>query len=315
MEASSNQSTPRYPVRLAALRTGLTPHTLRAWERRYNLVAPSRSEGGQRLYSDLDLQRLRLLRRLTDRGHSIARLAGASLEELQRTAREHDLPDLREPKPPAGDSGAEEFCAAALEAVRKLDGGELQTVLERAAVKLGVPAFLDLVAVPSLQMIGQAWSEGTVSIGQEHLATSVFRRVLGWILHVYEASEGGPRLVVATPPRYLHELGAMLAADSAAAEGWDVTYLGADLPMADILASARQVDANVVALSLVHPSVDPALVSDLERLRNGLDSRTALLLGGAAATATGDRLRTLGAQVVDSLDEFRSSLRRLKERE
>ena len=257
---------------------------------------------------------MRLLRRLTDRGHSIARLAGASFEELQRTAREQDLPALREAKPSASDSGAEEFRSAALEAVRKLDGGELQAVLERAAVKLGVPAFLDLVAGPSLQMIGQGWSDGTVSIGQEHLATSVFRRVLGWILRVYEAKQGGPRLVVATPPRQVHELGAMLAAGSAAAEGWDVTYLGADLPIADILASARQMDANGVALSIVHPSIDPTLLSDLERLRGGLDSRAALLLGGAAASAGRERLTALGADVLDSLDDFRTSLRRLEER-
>ena len=314
MPAPDTDSTPRHPVRFAALRTGLTPHTLRAWERRYQVVAPSRSEGGQRLYSDLDVQRLKLLRRLTERGHSIARLAGVSLEELQRTAREHDLPEARGARAPADDVGAEEFRSEVLEAVRKLDSAELQAVLERAAVTLGVSGFLHLVAGPSLQTIGQGWSEGTVSIGQEHMATSVFRRVLGWILRVYEAKDGGPRLVVATPPRYIHELGAMLAADSAASEGWEVTYLGADLPVEDILASARQVDAAGVALSVIYPAIDAALMGELERLRAGLDPRTALLLGGAAASADRDRLQGLGAEVVDSLDDFRIRLRRLQQR-
>jgi DNA-binding transcriptional MerR regulator len=73
---------PRYPVRLVARRTGLTPHVLRAWERRYGVVVPARSEGGQRLYSDADIRRLELLRRLTDAGHSIARLARLPAEEL-----------------------------------------------------------------------------------------------------------------------------------------------------------------------------------------------------------------------------------------
>ena len=314
MQAPDTDSTPRHPVRLAALRTGLTPHTLRAWERRYRVVVPSRSEGGQRLYSDLDVQRLKLLRRLTERGHSIARLAGVSLEELQRTAREHDIPEVRSMKSPSEEAGAEEFRSEVLEAVQKLDGTELQSVLERAAVTLGVPGFLHLVAGPSLQTIGQGWSDGTVSIGQEHMATSVFRRVLGWILRVYEGKDGGPRLVVATPPRYIHELGAMLAADSAASEGWQVTYLGADLPIEDILASARKVDAAGVALSVVYPAVDAALVGNLERLRAGLDPRAVLLVGGAAASADRDRLTGLGAEVVDSLDDFRIRLRRLQER-
>jgi DNA-binding transcriptional MerR regulator/methylmalonyl-CoA mutase cobalamin-binding subunit len=298
---------------MAALRTGLSPHTLRAWERRYQVVAPSRSEGGQRLYSDRDVQRLKLLRRLTERGHSIARLAKSSLEELQRTARDHELPEPRGTKPLADGGEAEEFRSAALEAVRKLDGGDLQAVLERAAVTLGVPDFLDQVAGPCLQAIGQGWSEGSLSIGQEHLASAVFRRVLGWILRVYEVKNGAPRLVVATPPRHIHELGAMLAADAAAAEGWDVTYLGADLPIAEILASARQVGANAVALSVVYPKADASLIIDLEQLRRGLDPRIAVLAGGAAAVEDRERLGALGTHVVDSLGEFRLALSRVSQ--
>ncbi len=287
----------------------MTPHTLRAWERRYRVVSPVRSEGGQRLYSDLDVQRLRLLHRLTERGHNIGRLAGASLADLQTMAREEDLPGMKEPREQGVESGAGEFRSAVLGAVRKMDGGELQAVLERAAVTLGVPGFLDLVAGPSLQKIGQGWSEGTVSIAQEHLATAVFRRVLGWILRVYEVKDGGPRLVVATPPRHVHELGAMLSAGAAAAEGWDVTYLGADLPIADLLASARQVGANAVALSVVYPKVDAGLIVDLEQLRSGLTPQSAVLLGGAAAAQDRERLTALGAQVVDSLSELRVVLR------
>src|SRR6476620_4370976 len=75
---------PGYPVRLVAVRTGLSPHVLRAWERRYSAVTPTRTEGGQRLYSDLDVQRLLHLQRLTDRGHAIGRIAALPLDELAR---------------------------------------------------------------------------------------------------------------------------------------------------------------------------------------------------------------------------------------
>ncbi len=314
MESPISPETPRHAVRVTALRTGLTPHVLRAWERRYQVVVPSRSEGGQRLYSDLDVQRLVLLRRLTERGHSIARLAGASQEDLERTARDDGGPRSVERKPLAAVSGSEDFRLAALNAARRLDAAELHVVLERAAVTLGVPAFLDQVVSPTLRGIGDGWSDGTVSIAQEHLASGVVRRVLGWILRVYEIGNSAPRLVVATPPRQVHEMGAMLAGAAAAAEGWDVTYLGADLPIAEILASVGQVDARGVALSIVYPAIDPGLVSDLEELRMGLGSRTPLLLGGFAASQDRERLTTLGAQVVDSLDDFRDSLYRLRER-
>ncbi len=307
--------TPRHPVRVTALRTGLTPHVLRAWERRYQVVQPSRSEGGQRLYSDLDVRRLKLIRGLAQRGHSLAQLGHASLDELERTLHEEGGSRSPEPKAPAVDSGAEEIRSAVLAAARRLDAAELQAILEQATVTLGVLGFLEQVAGPSLQRLGQGWSEGTVSIAQEHLATAVFRRVLGWILRVYEVGHSAPRLVVATPPRQMHELGAMLAAASAAAQGWDVTYLGADLPIADILAAARQVEAKGVALSIVYPASDPGLVSNLEQLRSGLDMRSALLLGGGAALQDRERLTAAGAQVVDSLPEFRASLGRLRERD
>src|SRR4026208_2528248 len=85
---ASLSETPRHPVRVTALRTGLTPHVLRAWERRYQVVHPIRTEGGQRLYSDLDVQRLKLIRSLAQRGHSLAQLGPASLEDLERRVQE-----------------------------------------------------------------------------------------------------------------------------------------------------------------------------------------------------------------------------------
>lgn len=314
MQTPNNSSTSRHSVRYTALKTGLTPHVLRAWERRYGAISPTRSEGGQRLYSDQDVQRLRLLRRLTERGHRIGRLAEASLADLQQIAREEDLPGLREPREPADDLEADQFRSAALGAVRKLDGRELQAVLERAAATLGVPRFLEIVGGPVLQKVGQGWSDGTVSIAQEHLASAAFQRVLGWILRVYGVKDNAPRLVVATPPRHVHELGAMLAAGAAAAQGWDVIYLGADLPVAEILASARLVGANAVALSVIYPKVDAGLIIDLEQLRSGLAPKAAILLGGTAAAQDRDRLSALGAQVVESLAEFRTTLRGLAER-
>jgi MerR family transcriptional regulator, light-induced transcriptional regulator len=256
---------------------------------------------------------LRLLRRLTDRGHSIARLAGASLEDLEQSAREEAGLKPVEVEALTPDSEAGEFRSAVLNAAHRLDAAALHAVLERAAVTLGIPGFLDQVVGPSLQEIGQGWSNGTVTIAQEHLATAVFRRVLGWLLGVYEVNHSAPRLVVATPPRQLHELGAMLAASAAAAQGWDVTYLGADLPVAEILSSARQVAANGVALSIVYPAVDPVLVGDLQQLRSGLDPRTPVILGGSAAVQSPDRLVSLGVQVVNPMTEFRTLLRRLRE--
>jgi len=317
----SPSTEPRHPVRLVAQRTGLTPHVLRAWERRYGAVSPSRSDGGQRLYSDLDIERLRTLHRLSEAGHSIAPLARLSLEELERLARADAAaaepppdrgrpPDRERPGPEQAPSAAPgELVAEALAATTALDAARLQAALERGAIALGVPVFLDQIAGPLLREIGEGWRDGRFGIAHEHFASAAVRRVLGWILRTFEVSGAAPRLVAATPSGQLHELGAMLVAAAAAAEGWGVTYLGADLPAADVLAAARQSRARVVALSALHPADDPALVGYVAELRRALPRDVRLLIGGPAATAHHQALAALGAEVLEDLGDFRLVLR------
>jgi MerR family transcriptional regulator, light-induced transcriptional regulator len=308
-----NPAEPRHPVRVAASKSGVNPHVLRAWERRYGVVTPVRSEGGQRLYSDLDVERLRLLRRLTGRGHGIGQLSRLSSDELERMIREEE--PAGEPMATAvalGDRAAE-FCAAAVGAAQRLDAGALQAVLERATVSLGVPEFLERVAAPAIREIGHGWQNGTMTVGQEHLATVVFRRVLGWIIDTVEAGESEARLLVATPPGKMHELGALLAGAAAASEGWEVVYLGADLPASEVLSAAEQADVQAVALSIVLPAGDADLTQTIRQIREGLPPAVQLFLGGAAVDEDPERFRKLGARIIESLEAFRATLRSLKE--
>src|SRR5829696_7924106 len=129
----SSFDTPQHPVRLVANLTGLSPHVLRAWERRYGVVAPHRSQGGQRLYSDQDVERLRRLRLLTAKGHSISRIATLSLPELERLEAEAPPAPAMAPDGAVESSAAAELVAEALRAVRELDADALQGVLQRAA--------------------------------------------------------------------------------------------------------------------------------------------------------------------------------------
>ncbi|MGZ8399298.1 MAG: MerR family transcriptional regulator [Gemmatimonadales bacterium] len=315
MNQDSSFDTPRHPVRLVAIRTGLSPHVLRAWERRYGVVAPDRSEGGQRLYSDHDVERLRQLRQLTRRGHSISRIATLSLAELERL-------EQQEPPAPAvpragavESSAAAEFVGEALSAVRGLDAGELQAVLQRGAVTLGGPVFLDEVVAPAVEAVGHGWSSGSLSVAQEHMSTAVFRRALEWLGEVYRVEGEAPRLVVATPPGEAHELGALMVATCAAAEGWGITYLGPDLPVAELLAAVRDIEARAVALSIVYSSNDEGFLAAIEATRVGLPEGTPLLVGGAAANRLREALEASGAIVLDSLPDLRVRLREFGEAE
>jgi len=311
----SSFDTPRHPVRLVANRTGLSPHVLRAWERRYAVVAPHRSQGGQRLYSDHDVERLRRLSQLTGRGHSISRIASLPLEELERL--EEQAPSAPAVRRAGEDesSAAAELVGEALRAVRRLDAEELQAVLQRGAITLGGPVFLDEVVAPAVEAVGDGWSRGALSVAKEHMSTAVFRRVLEWQLGAYRVDDDMPRLVVATPPGESHELGALMVAVSAVGQGWGITYLGPDLPVVELLAAARDIEARAVALSTVYSPNDEKLLAAVKATREGMPKRTPLIIGGAAANRLREPMGASGAIVLDSLPELRAQLRELREAE
>jgi methanogenic corrinoid protein MtbC1 len=286
------------------------------------VVSPTRTEGGQRLYSDLDIERLRLLRRLTDGGHAIGRIGALPVAELVRLDEQTTRDARSDAAAENGNAGDEaeqapggrvgEFLTAAMRAIRRLDAAELQAVLEQSATTLGLPVFIDEVIAPTLERIGHGWAEGSLSVAEEHLATGVIRRVLGSLFRVYHGGGGAPRLVVATPPGQVHEFGALMVAISAAAEGWSVTYLGADLPVPDLVSAVAQTGASAVALSAVYLPEGADLLAMLRELRAALPGRVALLVGGAATVPIAAEAEAAGAQVIASLPELRAVLRRLR---
>jgi methanogenic corrinoid protein MtbC1 len=280
-------------------------------------VTPSRSEGGQRLYSDLDIERLARLRRLVERGHAISRIASLPLESLAQLEEEtgseapQDTGGIGRLEDHVRARSIQEFNDAAMQATRALDATGLQETLERSVVTLGVPDFLETVAVTTLEDIGHGWAERSVTVAQEHMATAVFRRLLGWLLGVYQPTSAAHRLVVATPPGERHELGALMAAISAAAEGWQVTYVGADMPVEELLGAMAQTRAEAVALSIVDSGDQRGLLSAVREIRAGLPPGVALILGGAGAPAVHARMESTGVHLIDSLADLRPALQRL----
>ena len=201
-----------HPVRLVTVRTGLTPDLLRAWEKRYGAVIPVRSPGGQRMYSDADVERLALLARAVDGGRAIGQIANLSLVELQGIV-ENDARALEPAR--ASVTAAESWesiQAEALASVNRFDPAELESTLRGAALRLGMDDMLDGVIGPLLLTIGTRWHAGLLSPAHEHLATNVVRRTLTWMMEKGAPLPTAPTLVVGTLAGQTHELGAMLAA-------------------------------------------------------------------------------------------------------
>jgi len=297
-------------------RTGLTSHVLRAWERRYGAVEPGRSEGGHRLYSDADIERLRLLHELTLHGHQIGGIATLPGPELRELLREDRRDEVTAPSPEGAAAARERDLARGLldrayDAVERLEPEELDALLRRAALVLNTSVFLGDLLVPLMTRIGKAWSDGSLRPSHEHAASAVAARVTGWMMDVFGPMESAPCIVVATPAGCRHELGALAAAVVAASEGWCVRYLGPDLPAADIALAARACSARAVALSLVYPGSDASVDEELRLLRRELPAGTPVLVGGAASGTYASALEGIGAVRLDGFGSLQAVLERL----
>lgn len=296
-------------MRIVSQRTGLTPDVLRAWERRYGAIKPQRSPGGQRHYSDADIERLTLLSRASRAGRQIGQLVPLSNEELQKLI-ESDERQSRErvglgPDQPA----VESYLSSALIAVEEFDGLRLEQTLRSAVLRMPGDEVLDQVVGPLLFTIGSLWHQGLLRPANEHLATTTIRRVLVWMSDLAVPDAGAPIVVVGTPAHQLHELGAMLAATTAASCGWRVAYLGPNLPADELARAVRHARASALALSIVYPTDDANLHAELRALRAALPPEVGLIIGGSGTSAYADTVREIGAQSACSLAAMRQWLR------
>jgi DNA-binding transcriptional MerR regulator/methylmalonyl-CoA mutase cobalamin-binding subunit len=311
-------------MRVVTRRTGLSADVLRAWERRHAVVEPSRSESGHRLYSDADIERLRLLYQATAAGRGIGQVAAlppkalaalvrqdasADTEAESRVTRRHTH-TLSPPAPPS--HSASEYLDGCLLAIKHLDATALAATLGRAAIVLHATEFLDALVVPLIKRIGTGWRQGTLPPVHGHLARVVLRRWLYSAIAEASSPVARPNVVVATPLGEVYEFEALLAALSAAVEGWRVTYLGTNLPAEHIAEAATLTRARAVALSIEHPAVDPPLGDEFRRLRRALPETVALVVAGAASSTWATSLDEVGAIRSESLADLRSHLRILR---
>lgn len=300
-----------HSIKVAAQRSGLTPHVIRVWERRYGAVQPERTGTNRRSYSDVDIERLRLLRHATAAGHSIGRIAKATtdaLRELVASAKGENIQTDSRSSTPA----LESFQDQAMTAIRALDSSGLDEILVRASVALGNQGLLQRLIVPLAHEVGERWQSGDITAAHEHFASAVIRSFLANSAKPFAVASGAPNLVVGTPAGQLHELGAIIVSAAAQSLGWNVTYLGVGLPAAELAGAAIQNRSRAVALSIVYPEDDPNLPLELTQLRRFLPADTRIIAGGRAAPSYRQVLTQIGALQLDTLDRLYPVLESLR---
>ena len=251
--------------------TGLSKDTLRIWERRYRFPEPVRDANGERVYSHEQVGKLRVLKRLIDRGHRPSKIIGHSFDELLALTE------------PMAESAAETPLehAQILALVRAHQVGELRQTLGATLLRQGLAAFLVDTIGPLNRHVGEAWMRGQLEVFEEHLYTETLQRMLRNALAALPQRAAPPRVLLTTFPAELHALGLLMAEGMLALEGAACTSLGTQTPIGDIARAASSHGADVVALSFSLAYPVTKATEGLAELRAQLDPAVEIWAGGA----------------------------------
>ena len=161
----------KFPIKVVSQMTGLSVHVIRAWEKRYNVVEPERTDTNRRLYSEEDIEKLRLLNEAVQNGHNIGGIANISIQELKSILHQEKRTALKGVSEELT-SDVDSLLSSCIEAVKAYDRKELETILLKASSKLSQPALIENLVVPLVYKIGDLWHEGIIRVANEHLATA-----------------------------------------------------------------------------------------------------------------------------------------------
>lgn len=303
-----------YPIRYVAQRTNLTPHVIRAWEKRYQAVVPNRSPKNRRLYSEDDVQRLQLLKKITDAGHNISQVAPLNPNELLSLAQQERMVATSTPANRAKQTQpmtVDKHLKSCLSAVMDLESDSLERSYDRAAIDLTRPALLCDIIAPLFEEIGNRWRKGSLKIINEHMATSVTRNFLLNMLRATEISNSAPKILIATTVGQWHDIGALTVALTAAESGWRPIYYGPNLPAEEIALGVQQNNARVLAISITHLLDHHPLIDELRKLRRYVGRNTALFIGGRIVGELIQIIEEVNARYIKEINQFRGELNSL----
>jgi DNA-binding transcriptional MerR regulator/methylmalonyl-CoA mutase cobalamin-binding subunit len=243
---------PTYNAKAVTMQTGVTPATLRAWERRYGILLPDRTAGGHRLYSARDIAAIKWLKEHIEQGMTISRASAL----LQKQLYMNDGQSLQSAKPmaavlaetPQPSRSVDTIKTDLYEALVEYDELSADEILSEAYALHPIEAVCTAVIEPVLVELGHAWAGGQISISTEHFASNYLRRKLIALITDGPSTRRGT-IAIGCAPTDLHEMGILLLSIFLRRRGWHVVYLGQAVPLEDLAQALPQINADVLVLA------------------------------------------------------------------
>lgn len=275
---------------------GLAPGTLRAWEQRYGVVRPTRSQGGYRLYDDDDVEVLRAMAGLVAAGMQPAQAA----DQVRRGV----VGVSREVNRPAGAPAGLPDPAALIAATRAYDARALDRILDVAFASAGFEYVVDSWLTAVLGSVGRAWAAGELDVAQEHFLSAAVMRRLTSAFDAAGQTRAGRHVVTGLAPGATHEIATLAFGTMLRRRGLRVTYLGPDLPVRSWAHAVRAAHPDAVVVGAPR-AVDARAAGEVAGAIHEASPLTAVYVGGSGATPG---LALAGSTLAESADWLEDAL-------
>jgi DNA-binding transcriptional MerR regulator len=296
---------PRYRIHAVAEMTGVPAPTLRAWERRYGIPRPGRSESAYRLYSDTDVAEVRQLVQLQTRGLAPSEAARLLIEGGALPA---EPPALTVTAPGPLPGATEQALARILDAVMAYDQGMLEREI-RGALYLGTPGEVyAAVLAPALREVGLRWERGALDVAGEHLASRVIAGALAELTGTLTRASSGPRVVLACVEEDQHDLPLYGVALAVLEARHRPVILGQRTPPAAVASTVSRLEPVAVGLSMTVPLADGLEARSLFRAYGEAAAGLPWFVGGAASWAVVEAIRAAGGVPIETPEQMRRAL-------
>ena len=299
----------KFSINVMSTATGVMPHTIRTWEKRYQVFTPGRSEGGQRLYSETDLDKAKLIVALIDQGHTISSLAKYSLKNLRSLLGHNNREDSESEK-----VFTTVEIKKLLKHLEKFDIDLVASGMQHLRLSIGVKEFIFKIVLPVMHEIEKLDLKGVYSISQEHIITTIVSDQL----HQINLANDGPncnRFALATPVGNLHDLPIMIAEIICHANRVPTNYLGASHP-ADCLGEAvNALKCKTIVMGVISSvqwNYEKDIVKYLQSIDKYLNNTVEIILGGGYKIDFPDFENIGNIKFISSFEDFDKMLIGLK---
>jgi MerR family transcriptional regulator, light-induced transcriptional regulator len=266
-----------FPIRELVRRTGVNASTLRAWENRHGLLTPTRMPSGHRLYGEADIRRIQRIQDLLAQGLSLGELAPL-LAKATGNSTPASTPVSTPDSLPVSSGGTvphtawDGYLVETLKALEDFSTERLDALYSEACAVYPIDIVTDNLLIPMLEQIGERWNRRPSGIAEEHFFSAWLRNKLGARLHHAGSLGQGPQLILACLPYENHEIGLLMFALLALQRGYRVIYLGANMPIRQIVHVALHTRAQAIVLAGRQAENPRELLADIEWLAQAAET-------------------------------------------